>query len=446
MKNLLNKWLGGEATWDEEKNLRRAATQDDFLQEAVEGYDTFPNSNHAATVDRLKARLPKKKQDKGLFVSLPRVAAAAAIIGLIGTLFWVQQQVAEPAILSQHSPQVSSAESIEETESTSKLSLETPVNEIITEVEPAPKSNPTEKEILKEKTTTPPLKKKKSTPKPVLTPEPTPAPVADVQADYATVEMDVEAISATPEPIMEDAGVIVMEADAVEEVVAEEVTPVEMAQDANLQNTSVSASRAPAAVEAVKRKSRATTKMEAPVAKINYYVGQVQNEDGQPLNGVKIIGLNTSFNAMSEMNGDFTLKTDRPLTKIAVSKDGFHTRKIAINQYSDFLNVSLVKQSTKIPGSEEMLTLAPKPVEGFVPFFNYLAKNMVYPKAAKERGIEGEVEVRFFINETGTPTNIKVSNPDIYGFDKEAIRLLENGPKWQPVNSHARYYVPFEKE
>jgi len=23
---------------------------------------------------------------------------------------------------------------------------------------------------------------------------------------------------------------------------------------------------------------------------------------------------------------------------------------------------------------------------------------------------------------------------------------LKNGPKWQPTNSHARYYVPFEKE
>jgi len=88
-----------------------------------------------------------------------------------------------------------------------------------------------------------------------------------------------------------------------------------------------------------------------------------------------------------------------------------------------------------------MLILAPKPVKGFVHFYDYLAKNKIYPKGAKEKGIEREVEIRFLIDENGTPSNLKVSNPDIYGFDKEAIRLLENGPKWQPANSHARYYV-----
>ena len=105
----------------------------------------------------------------------------------------------------------------------------------------------------------------------------------------------------------------------------------------------------------------------------------------------------------------------------------------------------MVKKTTKVPGSDELVTSAPKPVQGFVHFFDYLAKNTVYPQAVKDRGMEREVEIRFFIDENGTPTDLKVSNPDAYGFDKEAIRLLKNGPKWQPANSHARYYVHFEK-
>jgi len=234
-----------------------------------------------------------------------------------------------------------------------------------------------------------------------------------------------------------------------EKIVVKPAQEVEMAAEAATYDARVIASQG---TPATSMDADATTKMPqlskmkviAP-PKVNYYVGQVQNEDGQPLSGVKIVGLNTSFNTMTEMNGDFILKTDGQLTKIAVSKDGYHTRKIAINQYSDFLNVALVKKTTKVPGSEELLTSAPKPVQGFVHFFDYLAKNTVYPQAVKDRGMEREVEIRFFIDENGTPTDLKVSNPDAYGFDKEAIRLLENGPKWQPANSHARYYVHFEK-
>lgn len=444
MKNLLNKWLDGDTTWDEEKQLRRATAKDDFLKEAIEGYDAFPNSNHAAAIDRMKGRLPKgKQQNRGVF-SLPRVAAAAAVIGLAGTLFWVQQQVEEPAILSQNSPQITSPTTpIKESELTNKLSLEAPVEELIAEAVPLS----TEKEISKEKTSPPLIKKKKLTPKPVVTPEPEPAQLAD---ENTIVDVTADNISITyEEPLVEDAGIIAMEMSepAPEKVVVEAVEEVAIASEADGQNARIAASpRAPAPAAAKSQSKRTQSKLEAPASKINYYVGQVQNEDGQPLSDVKVVGLNTPFKTITELSGDFILETDMPLNNIAVSKDGFHTRKIAINQYSDFLNVSLVKKTTNIPGSEEMFTLAPRPVDGFVNFFEYLAKNTVYPKGVKERDIEREVEIRFYIDENGTPTNLKINNPDIYGFDKEAIRLLENGPKWQPTNSHARYYVHFEKE
>ncbi len=448
MKNLLNKWLGGEATWDEEKQLRQATAKDDFLKEAIEGYDAFPNSNHAAAVDRLKGRLPKGKQQNNLVFSLPKVAAAAAIIGLVGTLFWVQRQVEEPAILSQNSPQITAPTPIEKTETTPKLSLETPAEELIAANEPAPIPTPAEKEIIREKNP-PPVQRKKTTPKPVIIAEPEPEP--ELLAEHNTT-VDATAdniVVVAEEPIEETAGIIAMEMSdpepTREKVVVEPVSEVAMARKVEARNDRIAASsRAPSADMAkAKRSSSAIT---PPVKKINYYVGQVQNEDGQPLHEVKIIGLDTKFNTITEMDGDFVLETDIPLSNITVSKDGFHTRKIALNQYSDFLNVSLVKKTTKVPGSKEMFTLAPKPVNGFVDFFDYLSQNRVYPKGAKESDIEREVEIRFYIDENGTPTNLKVSNPDVYGFDKEAIRLLENGPKWQPANSHARYYVPFEKE
>ena len=443
MKKLLNKWLGGSTTWDEEKQLRRTASNDDFLAEAMEGYDAFPNSNHAAAIDRLKARLPKEKQqNKGLLVALPRIAAAAAVVGLIGTLFWIQPRVEEPSILSQNSPQVNTSSPLEKTEAKESLFQEAPINESIVAADQPTPTITSEPKIIKEKSTTKPILKKKSTPESIIAPE----PLANVQEDYASAEADAAVINSTPEPVVEAEDIIVMTEPAPEKIVVEPAQEVEMEAEAATYDARVIASQntPTTSMDATKMPQLSKMKVIAP-PKVNYYVGQVQNEDGQPLSGVKIIGLNTSFNTMTELNGDFILKTDGQLTKIAVSKDGYHTRKIAINQYSDFLNVALVKKTTKVPGSDELVTSAPKPVQGFVHFFDYLAKNTVYPQAVKDRGMEREVEIRFFIDENGTPTDLKVSNPDAYGFDKEAIRLLKNGPKWQPANSHARYYVHFEK-
>jgi len=102
MKDLLKKWLNGGVTWSEEKKLRQAAEQDHFLAEAMEGYDAFPITDHAAKIKQLKGRFGSaKKEEKGLVFSLSRIAAAAAIIGVIGTFFWVQRAIEDPTAISQ---------------------------------------------------------------------------------------------------------------------------------------------------------------------------------------------------------------------------------------------------------------------------------------------------------------------------------------------------------
>ena len=68
MKNLLKKWLGGATTWQKEKQLRRASQKDDFLAEAIEGYDAFPNQDHTTTIRRLKTNCHViKHKKKGWF-------------------------------------------------------------------------------------------------------------------------------------------------------------------------------------------------------------------------------------------------------------------------------------------------------------------------------------------------------------------------------------------
>lgn len=54
----------------------------------------------------------------------------------------------------------------------------------------------------------------------------------------------------------------------------------------------------------------------------------------------------------------------------------------------------------------------------------FLKKNLRYPKEALEKGIEGDVIVRFKVNEQGKVLEPKVVNGPGHGCDEEAVRLV----------------------
>ncbi len=63
--------------------------------------------------------------------------------------------------------------------------------------------------------------------------------------------------------------------------------------------------------------------------------------------------------------------------------------------------------------------------------YEYISKNINYPKAAEKNKIEGKVHLRFIIMADGSISNIDVVKSLGYGCDEEAIRLLRSMPKWE---------------
>ena len=74
------------------------------------------------------------------------------------------------------------------------------------------------------------------------------------------------------------------------------------------------------------------------------------------------------------------------------------------------------------------------PVQGWDHFQQYLRSNIKQPFNEKGEPVKGVVLLSFRINESGTPVNIKVQQSVSKACDKEAIRLLQNGPKWTYAN------------
>lgn len=74
----------------------------------------------------------------------------------------------------------------------------------------------------------------------------------------------------------------------------------------------------------------------------------------------------------------------------------------------------------------------PQPEGGYATFEDYLARQIRYPDLARQRQVAGTVGLEFTVEPDGTLTNFKVLKSLGYGCDEEAIRVLQQGPKWQP--------------
>lgn len=62
----------------------------------------------------------------------------------------------------------------------------------------------------------------------------------------------------------------------------------------------------------------------------------------------------------------------------------------------------------------------------------YLASNMRYPKDAEKQGIEGRVVVTFVVEKDGSITNVEIIRNAHPSLDKEAKRIIEGMPNWNP--------------
>lgn len=90
---------------------------------------------------------------------------------------------------------------------------------------------------------------------------------------------------------------------------------------------------------------------------------------------------------------------------------------------------------------DEVFLIAEEDAEfpgGFGAWMGYLKENIKYSNQARRMQIEGKVFVQFTIEKDGSVTGVHVVRGLGYGLDKEAIRVVQNSPKWQPAKQRGR--------
>jgi TonB family protein len=98
--------------------------------------------------------------------------------------------------------------------------------------------------------------------------------------------------------------------------------------------------------------------------------------------------------------------------------------------------IASVKDKTKL--KQKVDTLKAKFPEGQQAFSKFLAKNLRYPKQAKDAQIQGRVIVSFSVDVEGSLSDIKVLKGIGGGCDEEVIRVLKLSPKWEPALNNGK--------
>ena len=217
-------------------------------------------------------------------------------------------------------------------------------------------------------------------------------------------------------------------------------------------------------------------------AKLVKVAGKVINErTGKPIAGVNIVVENPAdrriiAHAVSSQDGKFSLESYEGLA-IRFTFICMHEQKVIIPQggsksmivkmsdvahkYSEIMVVAYAPEKKSYPVPEPKATIT-KNDEGEVfyvveaaPLFpggdgelmKFLQRNVRYPAAAQQAGVQGTVEVEFTVKKDGSVSDVKVIrsvNPEL---DAEAVRVISAMPKWKPAEQRgttvdARFEMP----
>jgi hypothetical protein len=155
----------------------------------------------------------------------------------------------------------------------------------------------------------------------------------------------------------------------------------------------------------------------------------VSSEDDRPLRGVSIMVKGTPTSVVSDMGGNFSipLSSDSDNTLVA-DFIGMESREVSIGDQTE---MEIILQPD-LSSRDDVVLVDPGEGNTFQPagFEEYIEMNISFPEGSDL--IRATVILSFTIGPDGRPDDITVlSSPDI-SFSNEAVRLLNEGPDWDP--------------
>ncbi len=436
----IEKYHKGLMSPKERHALEKAALDDPFLADALEGYGASAVNVQEDIAD-LKKRLKNRSEETKAVPVLPgkassfswwKVAAMIVLVagaGLLVYQFGFNKKSANMAVVQKENDSVSATvnPSVDANAASGTITDKQAANKA--NEESGKKNNTKKLEVLPVETTA------------------TAAAAADlVNTDNANkpTASNIEPVSAAP-------------ATKKEEPLAKNVVPQQKNEalkesefkdkvsrlDTNADGVNDLALKAPAA----NRQANARFKSQnegLTINKTNVFRGRVTDNSNNPLPFSNITNTEDNVGTYSDARGYFILTSPDSVLNVQIRSLGFETDNVQLNNKILENKISLeedktlsakvldtVKRNTNRSRYSTMTLDEPEPVDGWSNYDIYLVNNLKVPESffTKQKG--GEVELSFDVDKNGEPVNITVKKSLCESCDKEAIRLLKEGPKWK---------------
>lgn len=416
----IQRYVNRQMPAEERHALEKAALDDPFLAEAIEGYTQHASPTVLAELNLLKKSIREKaqgsKKDQG-YARIGWSAAAAVLIVLGAALSWYWltpsgQQIARKNTKTQKT------ESAKETKSeTTSASEATPADTIVP-LPPAAEqaeSNTSKKSEEKTQTIAPaasPQKEESSTPAPSLVSE----NIAVAPAKQSTTTDQVLA----------------------REIPADVPTTNRKRKAGALSNTQPM----PASDEQNRESSSGT--------KLYLIAGKISDNRMHSLPFVNIRILHTAKHTYSDAAGNFKLFSGDSSLTAEIKAVGFTTRQVVLQAGVSVNNIVLLpevqtlaratnpetqsakkKTIAKVPGFGENPNA--EPVDGWGNYATYLINNTQVPQ--RNAGSQGLVDLVFTVAKNGSVSNFSIKHSTCPTCNKEAIRVVKEGPGWRITNN-----------
>lgn len=446
------KYLKGQMSPEEAHAFEREVLDDPFAREALEGFEAI-GPDTMGDVEKLKNQITNKEKRSFPFM---RIASAVAllIIGSYSIYFFTNQLDSDQLAMEDESPE----EMVESAPAPDTIPVSQKMDEQLAEELEDTRDQEEEEEslaieIVEEEIDDEPLLVDVEVADSDVVPAEEAIALTDEAAgmgDDADEFMVSDQIEVDTERIVENIQVaqadppninprFFLDTAKLEEVV---VTPQPLvAQERSLSAKSDYEDRARS-----KEKKSAVGAVSRSASAIETVAGRITDDTGEALPGVNVVTKGTTTGVTTDLDGYFEIPKNDGQTLI-ISYIGFESQEIEVGSRS-YIDVTLggmtELQEVVVTGygtrNEDPVInyKSARPEVGNRSFKSYLNKNLIYPEEAKSNEIEGTVVLELIINSSGDIINIEVKKSLGSGCDEEAIRLVQEGPDWEPAEKNGQ--------
>ena len=99
-----------------------------------------------------------------------------------------------------------------------------------------------------------------------------------------------------------------------------------------------------------------------------------------------------------------------------------------------------LKPTTNFESEEIFTSVEENPTfpDGIKNMYQYIARNLRYPEAARRANVQGKVFVKFIVRKDGGVSDLQVLKGIGFGCDEETVRVLGSMPKWNPGKQNGK--------